>query len=88
MLGLVAASFAGVRVGMTEEVGTFSHARKGRFAMAGSYRQATRIVGVTDATCPYLIDVDRAPRERVRRIYNCAHPRFLPESGSATFAWR
>jgi glycosyltransferase involved in cell wall biosynthesis len=78
VLGLVAASFAGVRARIAEEVGVPSHSWKGRIAMAGLYRRATRIVGVSEATCRYLIDVDRAPRERVRRIYNCAHPRFFP----------
>jgi glycosyltransferase involved in cell wall biosynthesis len=78
VLGLVAASFAGVRARITEEVGVPNHSWKGRIVMAGLYRRATRIVGVTNTTCRYLLDVDRAPRERVRRIYNCAHPRFFP----------
>ena len=63
VLGLVAASFAGVRGRIAEEVGVPSHSWKGRIVMAGLYRRATRIVGVSEATCRYLIDVDRAPRE-------------------------
>lgn len=76
-LGLVAASFARVRARIAEEVGVPSHSWKGRIVMGGLYRRATRIVGVSEATCRYLIDIDRAPRESVRRIYNCAHPRFF-----------
>lgn len=78
VLGLVAASLVGVRARIAEEVGVPNHSWKGRLVMAGLYRRATRIVGVSEATRRYLIDVDRAPREKVRRIYNCAHPRFFP----------
>jgi glycosyltransferase involved in cell wall biosynthesis len=75
---LIAGRLAEVRHVVVEEVGTPSHSWKARLVLAGLYRLASRIVAVSETTAAYLVDVDRAPRDRVVQIYNCAHPRFFP----------
>lgn len=62
---------------IVEEVGSPEHGRLARVAFGVLYRRADRIVGVSQATCDYLTRVDRAPRDRVRLIYNCAAQRFF-----------
>jgi len=55
------------------------HGLAGRLAFRFAYRSASAIVGVTNAACEYVRNVDKAPRDRVRLIYNCADPRYFPE---------
>jgi len=76
--GLIAGDVAGVPVRIAEEVGMPDHSRAYRLALRALYAPASAVVGVTQAVCDYVIEADGAPRERVRRIYNCAHPRFFP----------
>lgn len=63
---------------IAEEVGQPSHSWKARQLLRLAYRVPRRIVAVSKVTERYLIEKDGAPNDRVRQIYNCAHPRFFP----------
>lgn len=76
---LLVARAAGVPAIIVEEVGTPTHTWAARLAFRALYRRADRIVCVSKAISRYVIQTDRAPAERVRVVYNCAHPRFFPE---------
>jgi glycosyltransferase involved in cell wall biosynthesis len=65
---------------IVEEVGSPSHGRLARNVFRLLYRRADRIVGVSQATCDYLTQVDRAPPDKVRLIYNCAAQRFFADA--------
>jgi glycosyltransferase involved in cell wall biosynthesis len=77
--GTLAASLTGVPVRIAEETGMPRHGWAARAAYGGVYRLASTIVGVTQAVCDYVREVDRAPPKRVRLIYNCASPTYFPE---------
>lgn len=77
--GLVAARLARVPVRIAEEVGMPDHSARLRPVMSVLYRTATRIVGVTQAVCRYLIEQDGAPENLVVHTYTCADPSFFPE---------
>ncbi|MFK7990636.1 MAG: glycosyltransferase [Sandaracinaceae bacterium] len=79
LLGLVAGALTGVPVRIAEEVGMPSHGTPARLLFRLLYKTASAIVGVTQAVCDYVLEVDNAPPESVKLIYNCAHPRFFPE---------
>lgn len=84
-LGLVAGTITRVPVRIVEEVGMPAHGLAGRIAFRTLYSSvATLIIGVTEAVCDYVRRVDRAPTHRVRRVYNCAHPRFFPDTPRTT----
>jgi glycosyltransferase involved in cell wall biosynthesis len=76
---LVAGRLVGIPVLIAEETGMPRHGRVARLTYRAVYRFAAAIVGVTNAVCDYVREVDRAPRDRVRRIYNCASPRYFSE---------
>jgi glycosyltransferase involved in cell wall biosynthesis len=76
---LVAGRLAGVPVRIAEETGMPNHSRVARNVYRGVYQFASSVVGVSQAVCDYVRDVDHAPAERVRLIYNCANSRFFPE---------
>lgn len=80
---LLGSSIARVPVRITEEVGVPNHSVRARMVMACMYRLASRVVGVTEATCDYLVNVDHVPRSLVRRVYNCANPAFFPAQRAA-----
>lgn len=77
---LLAKPLSGGRVFIAEETGMPSHSRVARLTYRAAYSGADAIVGVTEAVCDYVRNVDRAPAERVRLIYNCAGPVFFPEA--------
>lgn len=77
--GLLASSLAGVPVAIAEETGMPSHSRLARLTYRGVYRLASNVFGVTNAVAAYSRDVDRAPADKVRVVYNCAGPDFFPE---------
>ncbi|MFT5433031.1 MAG: glycosyltransferase involved in cell wall biosynthesis, partial [Myxococcota bacterium] len=64
---------------IVEEVGQPSHSPRARAAFRLLYRVPRQIVAVSKVTARYLTDIDRAPANRVRLIYNCAHPDFFGE---------
>ncbi len=78
--GLLAGSASRVPVRIAEETGMPAHSRTARLMYRGVYQLASSVVGVTSAVADYVRDVDRAPRDRVRVIHNCAGPAFFPEA--------
>jgi glycosyltransferase involved in cell wall biosynthesis len=77
---LLAGRLVGVPVLIAEETGMPSHSRVARVVFRGAYRFASTVVGVTQAVCDYVRNVDKAPAGRVRVIYNCASPAYFPET--------
>lgn len=77
---LLVAGLAKVPVVIAEETGMPSHGALARLAFSWLYRRASTVVGVTQAVCDYVRDMDRAPAERVRLVYNCANPKYFPEA--------
>lgn len=78
---VVARFFPGLLL-ILEEVGTPDRSKRARRLFRHVYRRAQRIIGVSEATRRYLVEVEGAPEEKVVRIYNCvdaeffdAHPR-------------
>jgi glycosyltransferase involved in cell wall biosynthesis len=82
--GLLAARLARVPVAIAEETGMPSHSRIARLTYRAVYRLASNVFGVTKAVAAYSRDVDRAPADRVRVVYNCAGPRFFPPTPADT----
>ncbi|HVY27453.1 MAG TPA: glycosyltransferase [Polyangiaceae bacterium] len=76
---LVAGTLARVPVRIAEETGMPEHSRVARNVYRGVYQLASSVVGVSRAVCDYVRDVDNAPKDRVRLIYNCAGQRYFPE---------
>lgn len=76
---LVAGTLARIPVRIAEETGMPSHSRVAQTVYRSVYQLASSVVGVSQAVCDYVRDVDRAPRNRVRLIYNCAGQRYFPE---------
>ncbi len=76
---LLAARLERRPVVIAEETGMPSHGRTARVVYRFAYRSASAVVGVTNAVCDYVRDVDKAPRDRVRLVYNCADPQYFPE---------
>lgn len=70
---------AGVPVTIIEEQGLPTRRLLGRLVHAGLYRRVDAVVGVSDTSCAYLTDAEWAPRNRVRKIYNCARSDFFVE---------
>lgn len=64
---------AGVGGVILEEQGFPDRKPVGRAVHAVLYRLADQIVGVSDASCRYMIEREYAPASRVRRIYNAAN---------------
>jgi glycosyltransferase involved in cell wall biosynthesis len=62
---------------IVEEVGSPSHGKLARLAFRLLYRRADAIIGVSQATCDYLLTTDGAPASKVRLVYNCAAPRYF-----------
>jgi glycosyltransferase involved in cell wall biosynthesis len=77
--GIIAGRLARVPVVIAEETGMPAHRPRAVAAYALLYWLADAVVGVTQAVCDYVIEVDRAQAAKVRRVYNCARPEFFPE---------
>jgi glycosyltransferase involved in cell wall biosynthesis len=82
-LALTSGRIAGVPRIIVEEVGVPRHSFRGRMAFSALYRLANRIIGVTEATCRYVVERDHAPAASVVTVYNCADPSFFPEPRAA-----
>lgn len=76
---LVASRLVRIPVVIAEETGMPEHSWLARTVYRFAYRSASAVVGVTKAVCDYVREVDKAPPDRVRLIYNCADPRYFPE---------
>jgi glycosyltransferase involved in cell wall biosynthesis len=66
-----------VPVRIIEEVGIPTRSALARNAFPWVYRLAHRVVGVSQATCDFLIHRDRVPAEKVRLVYNAADRAFF-----------
>lgn len=64
----------GARAVIMEEAGIPSRRPLGRLVHALLYRLVDHVVGVSDASCSYLIEREFAPPSRVTRIYNTIPP--------------
>jgi len=77
--GVLAARAAGVPVVIAEETGMPSHGRAAKLVYRAVYSLSDAVIGVTQAVCDYVSRVDRAPKHKVRLLYNCANPKYFPE---------
>lgn len=73
----LAGKACGVPVTIIEEQGLPDRAFLGRAVHAGLYRRADATVGVSRASCAYMVDREWAPKERVHLLYNAAHQSFF-----------
>ena len=74
--GLIAGTLAQVPHRIVEEVGIPSRSDLGQFVFGHLYRLASRVVGVSRATCRVLRD-EGATEQQLELIYNCANPSFF-----------
>ncbi|MFP4601149.1 MAG: glycosyltransferase, partial [Persicimonas sp.] len=77
--GAIAGALAGVPARIVEEVGVPTRSELAHRIMGAIYATTQAVVGVSQATCDYLIERENAPADRVRRVYNCVRPAFLEE---------
>jgi glycosyltransferase involved in cell wall biosynthesis len=68
---------SGVPVTIIEEQGIPSRGLVGRLGHAFLYRRVDAIVGVSEASCRYLIEREHAPRSKVHLLYNAVRDDFL-----------
>jgi glycosyltransferase involved in cell wall biosynthesis len=76
--GIIAGRLARVPVVIAEEVGAPEHRLMAQIIYGQLYRRASAVVGVTQAACDYVQDVDGCPQDKLRLIYNCADPSHFP----------
>ena len=60
-----------------EEVGVPVRKRLSRLVFGRVYSLADLVIGVSQATCDFLIQEQRVPSAKVRLVYNTVHPRFF-----------
>ncbi len=75
---LAVGKLARVPVVIVEETGMTARGLLGRLTFRVLYRSASAVVGVTQAVCDHVRDVDYAPKDRVQLVYNCASPDYFP----------
>jgi glycosyltransferase involved in cell wall biosynthesis len=75
--GALAGWLAAVPRVIIEETGQPGRGALGNLAYGWIGSLVDKVVGVSQATCDYLIERDRMPADRVQLIYNCGHPRFF-----------
>lgn len=66
----LAGRLAGVPALIAEEVGTPTRSVPARAIFSLIYRLYDRVIGVSRATCDYLVEQERAPADRVELVYN------------------
>lgn len=74
---LIAGTLAGVPVRIVEEVGIPSRSALTKRVFPLLYRLAHRVIGVSQATCDFLVERDGVPEEKVRLVYNAADATFF-----------
>ncbi len=74
--GLIAGTLAQVPHRVVEEVGIPSRSDLAQFIFGHLYGLASRVVGVSKATCRVLRD-EGATEQQLELIYNCANPKFF-----------
>ncbi len=62
---------------LLEEVGTPSRSKKAKLLFGAVNRRANAWIGVSRATCDYLIAHERARRDDVHLVYNCVADEFF-----------
>lgn len=77
--GALAGTSAAVPKIIIEEVGIPGRSALGQKIFGQLYRLADHVVGVSKATCAVL-KMEGCPDEKLKLVYNCAHPRFFEES--------
>lgn len=75
--GSLAGLLAGVPVRLIEEVGMPARAPAAKLAFSGLSRIVNGVIGVSQATCDYLIEQEKMPRDRVKLVYNCGKPQYF-----------
>ena len=75
--GALAGALAGVPWRLIEDVGMPQRSPLAQLMFGAASRLAHRVIGVSQATCDYLITHERMPAERVRLIYNCGKPQYF-----------
>lgn len=65
---------AGASSVIIEEAGIPNRRLFARLVHALLYRRVDRLIGVSDASCRYLVEREAAPAKRVTRIYNTVNP--------------
>lgn len=75
--GALAGALARVPRRLIEEVGMPARRRAGRLAFRQAANAVDLVVGVSKATCRYLVEVERLPAAKVHLLYNCGKPGFF-----------
>ncbi len=81
--GALAGFLAGVPRRIIEDTGVPSRSAKGNLIYGAIARLVHQVIGVSKATCRYLIEQDQMPEERVRLLYNCGKPAYFEGSRSS-----
>lgn len=68
--GILAATLAGVRLRVAEEIGIANHSNMGRLVFRFVYSLATVVVAISRAVANRLIESGEAPRGKIRVIHN------------------
>ena len=77
--GAIASWLAKTPLSIIEDTGVPARSTAGNLAYATISRLVDVVIGVSQATCDYLLTEDRMPRDRVELLYNCGNPRFFNE---------
>ena len=78
--GAIASFLAGVPRRLIEDTGIPSRSPLGRRIYGLLGHLVDHVVGVSAATCRYLLEEDKMPADRVKLVYNCGRPElFGPE---------
>ncbi len=75
--GAIASFLAQVPLRIIEDTGVPSRGTVGHLAYSAISRLVHHVIGVSKATCQYLINEDHMLEDRVKLIYNCGKPAFF-----------
>lgn len=75
--GIIAGFLAKVPVRIAEEVGIPKRSKLTKLILPFIYRLASRVVGVSQATCDFLVQHDRVDKSKIRLVYNAANNNFF-----------
>ena len=77
--GMLAGRIAGVPVRIAEEVGIPRRGKLGQRLFPYLYRQASCVIGVSDAVIEHIVAEDGVPPDKARRVYNAIEPRYFEQ---------
>ena len=75
--GAIASFLARVPLRIIEDTGVPTRSAVGNMAYGAISRLVHHVIGVSQATCDYLLEQDRMAKDRVRLLYNCGKPEFF-----------